>query len=291
MSMGRRIGYAAELAGLLLFIAVFRAMPVDWASAVGGWLGRSIGPRLGVSRRAARNLALAMPENSAAENARIVRGMWDNLGRTAAEYPHLQAICAEGSGRIEVVNGAAVTALAHDDKPGIIFGGHFANWEVGPYTLRRLLGVPLTSVYRAPNNPWIEPVLNRLRRAPDRIAKGSEGGRHLMRLLKGGGHVGILVDQKLNDGVAVPFFGRDAMTAPAVARFGLRFRCPLLPVNAERLDGARFRVTVEDPIELTSTGDTERDVRDTMTRINRLLEAWVRHRPEQWLWVHNRWPN
>ena len=217
--------------------------------------------------------------------------MWDNLGRTAAEYPHLPAICAEGSGRIEVVNGGAVAALAHDGRPGIIFGGHFANWEVGPYTLRRLLGVPLTSVYRAPNNPWVEPVLNRLRRAPDRIAKGSEGGRHLMRLLKGGGHVGILVDQKLNDGIAVPFFGRDAMTAPAVARFGLRFDCPLLPVNAERLGGARFRVTVGAPIELSSTGDTERDVHGTMRRINDMLEGWVRQRPEQWLWVHNRWPN
>jgi KDO2-lipid IV(A) lauroyltransferase len=291
MTLGRRIGHAAELAGLLVFIGLFRSLPIDWASAVGGWLGRAIGPRLGISRRAARNLERAMPENSPAENRRIISGMWDNLGRTAAEYPHLPTICAEGSGRIEVVNGAAVTALAHDGRPGIIFGGHFANWEVGPYTLRRLLGVSLTSVYRAPNNPWIEPVLNRLRRAPDRIAKGSEGGRHLMRLLKGGGHVGILVDQKLNDGIAVPFFGRDAMTAPAVARFGLRFDCPLVPVNAERLGGARFRVTVGAPIELSATGDTERDVHGTMRRINDLLEGWVRQRPEQWLWLHNRWPS
>ena len=291
MTFTRRAGHLAELAGLLVFIGLFRSLPIDWASALGGWLGRVIGPRLGVSRRARRNLERAMPENSPAENRRIISGMWDNLGRTAAEYPHLPTICAEGSGRIEVVNGGAVTELAHDGRPGIIFGGHFANWEVGPYTLRRLLGVPLTSVYRAPNNPWIEPVLNRLRRAPDRIAKGSEGGRHLMRLLKGGGHVGILVDQKLNDGIAVPFFGRDAMTAPAVARFGLRFDCPLVPVNAERLGGARFRVTVGAPIELSPTGDTERDVHGTMRRINDLLEGWVRQRPEQWLWVHNRWPN
>ena len=83
-------------------------------------------------------------------NSKILLGMWDNLGRTAAEYPHLRRICAKDSGRIEVVNGEFISALAHDDQPGILFGGHFCNWEIGPYTLRRLLGLTLASVYRAP---------------------------------------------------------------------------------------------------------------------------------------------
>ena len=122
------------------------------------------------------------------------------------------------------------------------FGGHFANWEVGPFTLRRLLGVPLASVYRASNNPWADQLILRLRRAPLSIPKGGKGGRELLRWLKSGGHVGV--DQKLNDGIAVPFFSRDTMTALAVARFGLKFGCPLVPVAAERLGGAHFRITV-----------------------------------------------
>jgi KDO2-lipid IV(A) lauroyltransferase len=100
----------------------------------------------------------------------------------------------------------------------------------------------------------------------------------------------MLVDQKQNDGIAVPFFNRDAMTAPAVARLGYRFGCPIIPVRFERLIGARFRCTVMSPIELTETGEPGRDVVQAMTRINAVLEGWIRARPEQWLWIHSRWP-
>ena len=100
----------------------------------------------------------------------------------------------------------------------------------------------------------------------------------------------MLVDQKQNDGIAVPFFGRDAMTAPAIARIGLRFGCPLLPIAVERLSGARFRVTVMPALNLAATGNVALDVLAGMTRVNALIEDWIRARPEQWLWLHRRWP-
>jgi KDO2-lipid IV(A) lauroyltransferase len=272
-----------------LTLGFFWLLPVDTASAVGGFIGRTLGPRLKASRRARRNLVRALPENNATQNERIVCGMWDNLGRTAAEFPHLSRICAPESGRIEIIDGEIVTALGAGAQPCIFFGGHFANWEIGPFTLRRLLRVPLASVYRALNNPWAERLTLRLRRAPVSIPKGSEGGRELLRWLKSGRHVGILVDQKLNDGIAVPFFGRNAMTAPAIARFSLKYGCPLVPVRAERLGGARFRITVLQPITRDATGDPARDVLAIMTAVNTEIETWVRDRPEQWLWVHRRW--
>lgn len=290
-TLGRRAAHVLEAVGLLCFLGLCRALPVDWASAMGNQLGRAIGPHLAVSRRALRNVQRAMPATSPAECRRIVLDMWGNLGRVAAEYAHLPQICDPASGRVEVRNGEIVTNLGHDKHPSIIFGGHFANWEVGPYVLRGLLGRPLTSVYREPNNPWIGRLLHRLRRAPDSIGKGADGGRALVRLLRRGGHVGILVDQKLNDGIAVPFLGRDAMTAPAIGRLGLRYGCTLVPARAERLEGARFRVTILPPLAVEPTGDDDNDVRDLMVRINAMLESWVLARPEQWLWVHNRWPN
>jgi KDO2-lipid IV(A) lauroyltransferase len=70
----------------------------------------------------------------------------------------------------------------------------------------------------------------------------------------------------------------------------LRFQVPLVPVRVERLDGARFRVTVYPPMTLRDTGDRAADVLDAMTRINALFEDWIRERPEQWLWLHRRWP-
>ena len=271
-------------------MAVFACLPVDWASALGGFLGRSIGPRLRASRIARRNLSRALPGNSEAENDRIVRAMWDNLGRAVAENPHLGRICAEGSARVEIVNGDAIGALLAVGRPSLLFGGHFANWEVGPTTVHRIMGDALLSVYRAANNPWVDWLQRRGLRARQAVAKGPLGGRELIRHLRRGGHIAMLVDQKLNDGIAVPFFGRDAMTAPAIARLALQFACPIVPVRVERLAGARFRFTVEPSFTVADSGNAAADVQAAMARVNAVIEAWVRARPEQWLWLHRRWP-
>jgi len=280
----------AEAAGLFVITTLFGLLPVDWASALGGWLGRTIGPRLGISRRAIKNLRCALPGNSDDEYRRIVHGMWDNLGRSVAEFPHLDTICAAESQRVEIVNGTEVAALRDARRPAILFGGHFANWEVGPSTVHRLLGPSLLSVFRASNNPWADRVLRRRMKARRAVAKGADGGRDLLRHLDQGGHVAMLVDQKMNDGIAVPFFGRDAMTAPAIARLALRFDCPIVPVRVERLNGTRFRFTVLPQIEVPDRRDTADNVLETMKRVTATIEDWIVARPEQWLWLHRRWP-
>jgi len=286
----RQARYLAEAAGLFAITTLFGLLPVDWASALGGWLGRTIGPRLGISRRAFKNLRCALPGNSDDENRRIVLGMWDNLGRSVAEFPHLDTICAAESQRVEIVNGTEVAALRDARRPAILFGGHFANWEVGPSTVHRLLGPSLLSVFRASNNPWADRVLRRRMKARRAVAKGADGGRDLLRHLHQGGHVAMLVDQKMNDGIAVPFFGRDAMTAPAIARLALRFDCPIVPVRVERLNGTRFRFTVLPQIEVPDRRDTADNVLETMKRVTATIEDWIVARPEQWLWLHRRWP-
>jgi KDO2-lipid IV(A) lauroyltransferase len=287
----RSLAHLAEAGLLAIVMALFTCLPVDWASNCGGYVGRVIGPRLRTSRRAMRNIARAFPRNDDAENRRILRGMWDNLGRSLAEYPHLNRICAAGSPRVELVNARAIAKLLDDGEPGLIFGGHFCNWEVGPATIHRLMGTSLLSVYRAANNPWYDMLMESLRPPRAAVSKGASGGRSVIRHLHQGGHVAMLVDQKMNDGIAVPFFGHDAMTAPAIARLGLRFHCPIVPVQTERLDGARFRFTVLPSIAVADTGDQEADVLATMARVNATIESWVRARPEQWLWLHRRWPD
>jgi KDO2-lipid IV(A) lauroyltransferase len=109
--------------------------------------------------------------------------------------------------------------------------------------------------------------------------------------LRNHGAVCMLIDQKMNDGIAVPFFGRNAMTAPAIAQLAYRHRCAVVPAVVERLEGTRFRLTISPPLELRETGDLDADVRALMVRINALVEEWVRARPEQWLWLHRRWPD
>lgn len=272
-------------------LGVFACLPVDLASALGGFLARLIGPRVGASRRVLRSLERAMPEHDTATNRRILSEMWDNLGRSVAEYPHLSHICAAGSGRVEIVNGASIAALVAIGGPAILFGGHIGNWEVGASTIHRLMGASLVSVYRAANNPWVDRLLRRLQWKRNAVAKGAAGGRALIHHLRHGGHLAMLVDQKMNDGIAVPFFGRTAMTAPAIARLGLHFGCPILPIRVERTRGARFRFTVQSAIETIDSGDAAADSLATMTRVNAMIEGWIRARPGQWLWLHRRWPD
>jgi Kdo2-lipid IVA lauroyltransferase/acyltransferase len=284
----RTIVYPIEGAVIHGFCALFAAMPVDAASALGGRLGRLLGPLLPGHRVALANLALVLPELGTATRRRIVRGMWDNLGRTMAEYPHIATIAAE---RIELVGKEHFITARDDGRAGIFITAHLANWEI-PVMLSKSLGLDVAVVYREPNNPYVARLLKRLRgtAALRQIPKGPRGARGLRRLFAENGHVAMLIDQKLNDGIKVPFFGRPAMTVAAPAIFAERLDLPILPVRVERLDGVRFRVTVLPAFPVAASGDRETDTLTTMTRLNALLETWIRERPEQWLWSHRRWP-
>ena len=289
----RSVLYPLEAAALWLALAASGAMAIDRASAIGGWLGRNFGPWLPVTRFARRNLRRVFPDLSPREIEGVVRGMWDNLGRVAAEYAHLGDIdvYAEG-GRVEVVGRENVDRLRDDAAGGIFFSAHLGNWEIASLGATQN-GVPLTHIYRAANNPFVGRLLNSLRAPIGGVhyPKGADGAKKLIAALRKGQHLGMLVDQKLNDGIATPFFGRDAMTAPALAQLALKFGCPVVPARVERLEGARFRLTVYPPMALPDSGDRAADVAETMRRVNALFETWIRERPEQWLWLHRRWPD
>jgi KDO2-lipid IV(A) lauroyltransferase len=273
--------------------ALFGAMRLETASAIGGRLGRIFGPWIGATRRARKNLQRAFPEKSAADIEAIIRDMWDNLGRVATEYPHLSRMRATPPDADIEMKGAehVANALARG-KPLIFIAGHLANWEIGAIAAQAC-GAPVHLIYRAANNPWVDEIFRKGRRdiAAGLVPKGADGARQAVKLLRSGEHLGILIDQKMNDGIAVPFFGRDAMTAPAPARLALRFDCAVLPVQVERIEGARFRVTFHPPLRQQSGGDAQRDALTLMTQANALLESWIRQRPAQWLWVHRRWPD
>ena len=270
----------------------FRSLPLDAASALGGALARRIGPRLGVSKQARRNIGRAFPDLSEAQIGNIVTGMWDNLGRVAAEYPHLRDIRVyEPGGRVETHGLEHVDQAVAAGRRMIVFSGHIANWEIGMLAGFQH-GISVAQIYRAANNPLMDRMIARFRGDHgELIPKGAVAARRAIAALRRGEHLGLLADQKMNDGIPVPFFGRPAMTAPALAVLALRFDCDVLPMRVERLEGAHFRVTVSPPLPLPRSGDPHADAAALMARVNATLEGWIRDRPEQWLWVHRRWPD
>jgi KDO2-lipid IV(A) lauroyltransferase len=288
-----RLSERIEGAAAIALMALFAALPIDVASAIGGGLARSIGPRLGITKRARSNLERAMPELSPPERERVVAKMWDNLGRVIAEYPHIGRIkCFVPGTRLEVTGTEHVDVARSRDKPIIFIGGHYGNWEA-PGIAAAQYGMPMTLVYRAPNNPIVAALMERVRGtfSGSVIPKGAQGARQLIQALREKATIGILIDQKMNDGIAVPFFGRDAWTASGIVELAARHDCTILMARATRLGGAHFRLSVSPAIEIARTGDRHGDTRTTLIRINQELERWIREDPGQWFWLHKRWPD
>lgn len=277
---------------LLEFIAVrtlflmFELLPVKCASDLGGWLGRNLGPLFPVTRIARQNLSRALPER-AAEHNQIIRGMWDNFGRVFAEYPHLKTIAAEkGGAQIDLVGMENLAALRNMARGGLIITAHLANWEFGTYT-SAAHGVPLHVVYRPPNNPLVDRLLASARAggAESSIVKGPEGARQMIRYLKNKEYIAVLTDQKMNDGIEIPFLGLPAMTAAAAAQLAIRYQVPICLARPERIAGIHFRWSVMPPF----IPAPDADEKEVMTQINDQIGEWVRKRPDQWLWIHRRW--
>src|SRR6185312_10862385 len=293
MPFATMLRYRVEAAVFFAFIGFFKLFGLDGASALGGWLGRNIFYRTHTSQRGRDNLQKAYPEKSSAEIEAILLEMWDNLGRTVAEYAHLDKLSMHGPDpRLQVANLEIVDKAVASGKGVMFVSGHFANWETMPFAAAQY-GVEGGEVYRPLNNPYVDRWMVRQRMAngpKDQIAKGAQGTRRIFSLLRAGKSIFILVDQKTNEGLPAPFFGRDAMTTPAPAALALKLNCVMLPAFNERLAGARFRLTIHEPIAFTPCGDHDQDVHQLTMAITERIEQMVRSRPSQWLWIHRRWP-
>jgi Kdo2-lipid IVA lauroyltransferase/acyltransferase len=284
-----RLQHRLEAAAARLLLGLSRRLGPRRASDLGGWLARRIGPLLPVTRTARRNLARALPSLPAAERDRVVRAMWENLGRTAAELAHLPALEWEMAGREHL------EPIAARGGPAILVSGHIGNWEVLPPALATM-GIRMGSVYRAADNAAVDALIAACR--AEAVAgeplplfpKGAAGARAALRYLAQGGVLGMLADQKLNDGIAAPLLGLPAMTAPAPAQLALRFGCPIIPGHVERLGPCRFRLVVEPPLPVPDGADRQAQIVALTTAINSRLSAWITARPAEWLWLHRRWP-
>lgn len=290
-----RVSQSAQAYALWHAIALLRLIGPRYASDMGGYLARTIGMKLSASRVADRNLRGIMPELDALQRKNIIRDVWDNLGRNVAELPHLRSFARTTSGPGWEIEGEEhLDALKENHGQMLFFSGHFGNWEM-ILPIASSLGIVVSGFYRASSNPVINKTIQGLRQRAltdesKMFAKGSRGARQAVTHLQQGGSLGFLVDQKMNDGLSIPFLGREAMTAPALAQMALRFNLPIMPVYVVRLGPSRFRLVCESPLHVCYTGNRHADVEAICLAMNNTLGRWVRERPNSWLWLHRRWP-
>lgn len=292
LGLGQKLRYGAEAAVFFAFMGLFKIIGLDKASRLGGWIGRNIFPLLPPDRVARANLKLAFPNMTKEEHDEIRRVMWDNLGRVVGEYPHLGRFSHKGEDpRLGYSFPPGITAEMLMGKPLLFLSGHFANWEMMPI-LAHQVGFDAAAVVRPPNNPYVAEWVARQRRinGPATLIAKHNAARPMFSQLRGSKSLCMLVDQKLREGIAVPFFGRDAMTTPAPAALALKTDATIVIASNRRLPGARFHVTVHEVVNFAATGDDATDIQALTALITARIEDIVREDPGQWLWIHNRWP-
>lgn len=280
-----------EAVGFQALFAFLRLLGVERASALGGWLLRTLGPLTGTQKTVMRNLRIAFPEMPPDRREALAREQWDRTGRTFAELAVMDQLTPAG-GRVEVVGMERLHALRDSGRPAVLISGHLANFEVMAAVIMAS-GVPCQVTYRAANNPYVDAQIRKSReRYGIRLfAPKGDGTRDLMAGMKRGDSIALLVDQKYNQGPEVEFFGQPVNASPGAARLALKFGTVMQPLSVVRLPGARFRVTAHEPITVRVTEDKAAAVLAGIQAANRFVEERVREVPEDWFWVHKRWPD
>ena len=288
------------LIGLLLRagFGFLRLLGPRLAPALGAFLARNLGPITPAHRIGRDNIAAAFPEKSAAERAAILREAWDNLGRTACEYVHMDRIWdfdPENPKPDGLISASAETValyerLRNDGKPAIVFSAHLANWEL-PAVAAAKHGIESAVLYRTPNNAAVAREILRLRKDSMGVLvpAGMGAPLRLARALEAGQHIGMLVDQRFGRGPRVMFMGREAAANPLLAQLARRYDCPVHGARAIRLPGGRFRLELTGEISLPRDAEGLIDINAATQKMNEVIEAWVREYPGQWLWMHRRW--
>lgn len=284
--------YALEYLLVKLFFHLCRCVSMESSSAWAGGFARFLGPKLSISDLAKRQLDRVFPRKSDEEKKRIILGMWENLGRTFGEYPHLDRLAIlSDKAPVIIEDRANLMDLQKTGRPLIFFLGHLANWEYATMPAKAW-GFHIAQLYRPLNNPFLRRFITHyhLRIASALVPKGAGGARQMIQWLQQGNHLSMLVDQKLNEGLSLPFLGYPAMTAPALAKLALKYDGHIVPVQVIREAGTRCRIIYHPPLTLEKGSlSHEEKVTALMGQVNDHLSQWILAHPQDWLWIHKRW--
>jgi Kdo2-lipid IVA lauroyltransferase/acyltransferase len=249
-----------------------------------------------VHRHIARvNLKIAFPELPSHECDRIARKSFQCVGRNLLEISRLPLLTKTNISSLvdyDSVSGLNNYEAARSRGKGILYlTGHFSAWELLP-AAHALYGHPLDFVTRPLDNRFLEQYLFRLRESTgNRVIYKKDSAKKILRSLKAGGSVGILMDQNTGtfDGIFSELFGLPATTITSAALFALRTDATVLPGYLTPMKGNRYKIKFLPPYDLVRTGDIDQDIRLNVKALNKILEQIIREQPESWLWGHKRW--
>ena len=286
MSFRKKIVYLFEYSLILFLYYFLRLFSLKTASAIGGFLGRLCLRffRLPVTKK---NIRLVFPDINTTQEKKIIRDFHDNYGRNFVEYFFLDRLKNEPSLCVKIKTPEVLEKILLNNQPKIVITAHYGNWEIALWALNQA-GFPLNPIYRQINNTYIDDLILNLRGnfTEQQIKKGPNAGKESFRLLKKGKNLVLLIDQKMQEGLSIPLFGKPAMTPNGTIKLAMMANTQIIPGRIIRKKNLEFDLFLEDPIDYDKNSPTVEY--DTLLKINQILERWILEYPEQWFWFHRR---
>ena len=284
------IKYFLEFLLWIILFLIFKIIGFKNSSNIGGKIGEIFGPLIRSKKILKKNILNAFPSIDNNNLKKIEKDMWNNYGRTFAEYTFIKEF---KNGKLEnnlKIEGIEILQKIIDEKKPVLFlSGHFANFELMAMVIERS-GINLAAVYRPLNNFFIEPYMTRLRKnniCKVQIKKGLNGIKEIFRFLKNNYSIAIMIDQRVRQGERIDFFNKKAHTTNLPALLAKKFKCQIVTVKIKRYKNYKFKITIEKPVVFS---ETETVVGITL-KLNSWLERTILENPSQWTWTHDRWKN
>ena len=281
----KSIKYFIQFLIISILFILFKALGLKLSSTFSKLIFGLLGPFFRSKQIINKNILKAFPNLNDTEINKITKTMWENYGRILSEYMFMNEFRLKN--KIEVRGQEILDKIKRDNERVIFISGHFNNFELMAMHIEKS-GIDLAAIYRPLNNKFLNYFMEKIRKkyiCKNQIKKGSSGTRQLLSLFKKGSSIALMIDQRVSEGIKSNFFKHDAFTTTIPAQFVKKFKCKVVPIYIERIEGIKFRLTVDSPINFLKDEKIE-----TITlMLNSLLEKMILKNPGQWIWSHNRW--
>ena len=283
----RKIIYFIEFILIKILFIIFKLIGYKFSSNLGFLIGIIFGPLFKSKKQIIKNLEKANIQKK--QNLKkIASNVLGNYGRIFAEYVHLEDFRNNKLNKyISIEGNEHLNDLKKSKKKAIFISGHFNNFELMAMQIEKV-GIELAAIYRPLNNVFLNKTMEKIRTeniCKNQIKKGRAGSREIIKNVKNGKSIAIMIDQRVREGEKVNFFNHLATTTTIPAQLIKKYDCELVPVYIERIKNNHFKMFVSKPIKINN----KKTIIEITKFLNDLLERMILRNIDQWIWTHNRW--
>ena len=284
----RKIKYFLQFIIIILFFFIFKILGIKLASFLSGKIFQIVGPLFRSKELINSNIKRAFPKIDEINLRKISTSMWNNYGRVFAEYMFIKNFRSGELNKNIILDGEEILQDIKINKKKVVFiSGHFSNFELMAMQIEKI-GIKIAAIYRPLNNIFLNQIMEKIRKnyiCKYQIKKGIGGIKELVKLNHDGFSTALMIDQRVSEGVKSNFFNEKAFTTTIPAQLVKKYKIPVVPIFIERFDNVKFKITVVKPINF----DENKSVEDITDHLNKILENFIKDKPNYWIWSHNRW--